>query len=319
MVKTPVLFVTFVRVDYARQVWEAIKTAQPQKLYFYSNKGRENKEGEIERNNEIRSWVNEVDWDCELHTWFREECVDVYTSLRGAVSWLFDNEPEGIIFEDDIVPTKAFFSFCDQMIEKFRDDKRIWYISGDNFLNANPGGYDYIFSFASYLYGWATWRDRWQTINWEDVKLIEDFFLSGLQRHIYKSRKYLREGKKAKAFMKNIYKTKTWDVMFPYTGELNHSMAVIPTRHLITNVGCVGEHSALSKRKAWVYQKAVDGDKDYVIKKEPKFFYPNYEYDFLFQKLQHPFGSGARALIKQILLVLLPPRLYDKIKNKMNN
>ena len=40
MVNTPVLFETFVRVDYARQVWEAIKVAQPKTLYFYSNKAR---------------------------------------------------------------------------------------------------------------------------------------------------------------------------------------------------------------------------------------------------------------------------------------
>lgn len=29
----------------------------------------------------------EVDWDCELH-FFREEYVDVYTSVRGAMDWV---------------------------------------------------------------------------------------------------------------------------------------------------------------------------------------------------------------------------------------
>ena len=46
MVETPVLFITFVRPDYARQTWEGIKAAKPKTLYFYSNKGREEKEGE---------------------------------------------------------------------------------------------------------------------------------------------------------------------------------------------------------------------------------------------------------------------------------
>ena len=100
MVNTPILFETFARVEYARKVWEAIKQAQPKKLYFYSNKGRIDRRGEIDKNNEIRSWINEIDWDCELHTWFRDECVDVYTSLRGAINWLFNNEEEGIILED---------------------------------------------------------------------------------------------------------------------------------------------------------------------------------------------------------------------------
>lgn len=89
MVETPVLFVTFVRPDYARQTWEGIKATKPKTLYFYSNKGRAEKEGEVERNNEIRSYINEIDWDCDLHIFFREECVNVYGSLRGAIDWLF--------------------------------------------------------------------------------------------------------------------------------------------------------------------------------------------------------------------------------------
>ena len=57
----PVLFMTFVRPDYARLCWDAIKKSQPKVLYFYSNKGRAEKEGEIERNNEIRSFIKEID------------------------------------------------------------------------------------------------------------------------------------------------------------------------------------------------------------------------------------------------------------------
>ena len=136
MVVTPVLFETFIRDDYARQVFDVIKRAKPLKLYFYSNKGR-NQGDEIEKNDRIRSWVKEIDWDCELHTFFREECVDVYTSLKGAVDWVFETEESVIVLEDDVVPTFAFFDFCDQMITKFKDDHRVWNISGDNFWNLN--------------------------------------------------------------------------------------------------------------------------------------------------------------------------------------
>lgn len=81
---TAVLFETFVRPQYARQVFDQIKKAKPKKLYFYSNKARVDRPDEVRNNEEIRSWVKEVDWDCELHTFFREEYVDVYTSVRGA-------------------------------------------------------------------------------------------------------------------------------------------------------------------------------------------------------------------------------------------
>ena len=91
---TAVLFETFARPQYARQVFDQIKKAKPKKLYFYSNKARVDRPDEVRNNEEIRSWVKEVDWDCELHTFFREEYVDVYTSVRGAMDWVFDNEEQ---------------------------------------------------------------------------------------------------------------------------------------------------------------------------------------------------------------------------------
>ena len=89
MVKTAVLFETYIRDDYARIAFDAIKKAQPQKLYFYSNKAREDHPDDVRRNELIRSWVKEIDWDCDLHTFFREEYVDQYTSLSGAINWVF--------------------------------------------------------------------------------------------------------------------------------------------------------------------------------------------------------------------------------------
>lgn len=101
MLSTPVLFCTFARPECARQSFNAIKAAKPSVLYFYSNKAREEKPDEVKRNTEIREYIKEIDWDCDLHTWFRDEYVDVYTSLLGAINWVFDNEEQAIVMEED--------------------------------------------------------------------------------------------------------------------------------------------------------------------------------------------------------------------------
>lgn len=138
MIENAVLFETFARVEYARQVFDAIKKAQLRKLFFYSNKARADHPEEVKNNNEIRSWIKEIDWPCELHQFFRDEYVDVYTSLKGAIDWLFENEEQGIILEDDCVPSLAFFDYCDQLLPKYKDDKRIWMISGFKYITAVP-------------------------------------------------------------------------------------------------------------------------------------------------------------------------------------
>jgi hypothetical protein len=85
MVETPVLFITFCRPEYARQTWDGIKAAHL-KHYIFIRKGAFREGSEIERNNEIRSYINEIDWECELHTWFRDTVVLEFTNLFTALS-----------------------------------------------------------------------------------------------------------------------------------------------------------------------------------------------------------------------------------------
>lgn len=274
MVDTPVLFITFVRPDYARQTWDGIKAAKPKTLYFYSNKGRTDKEGEVVRNEEIRAYIKEVDWECDLHTWFRDECVNVYDSLRGAIDWLFENEEQGIVLEEDCVPTLGFFSYADQLIAKFKNDRRIWFISGDNFINYNPGGYDYIFSHHSQIYGWASWRDRWNSIDWNLTTL--DLFLSdGYVNYLFPFAKLARDRISIMKRAKNwLLQTQCWDGIFYANMLMNNAMSIYPRENLITNIGVSGEHKKGRKPTIW-NTPSTFVESYYKIVNEPKLYIPN--------------------------------------------
>lgn len=312
MVKTPVLFETFVRDDYARQVFDAIKKAQPRKLYFYSNKGRD-KNNEIERNEKIRSWIKEIDWDCELHTFFRDECVDVYTSLKGAIDWVFENEESAIILEDDVVPTLAFFDFCDQMIEKFKNDRRIWFVSGDNFYDLNPSGFDYIFSRGHWMYGWATWKDRWHSVPWNNLQ-IEEFVKLGYCRQLYKTKaQAVHREKRLLELNDFVTRTKCWDYLFGLAVDQNNSCGVYPSHHLITNIGLIGTH-AKNKAKIYVNKEASYKGVLYTITKEPPFVFADVEYDYQNFKREENLRNRAKIRIHKIILKLFGKSGLEKIK-----
>ena len=301
MVETPVLFVTFVRPDYARQTWEGIKATKPKTLYFYSNKGRAEKEGEVERNNEIRSYINEIDWDCDLHIFFREECVNVYDSLRGAIDWLFDNEERGIILEEDCVPTKAFFSFVDQMIEKCKEDKRVWCISGDNIIKQNPSGYDYMFSHLHAMYGWASWRDRWRMVNWDHLYIKET-----IDEHIYyrlfKTKEQAKAKEKALSNMEDmLYRTKCWDYIFGLCMDQYHALTVQPKEHLVKNIGVTGQHHTKAKVSQYNCEPNPSAE-EYVIAKEPPFVFADFEHDYL---------TYCQLLRK--------PSFFKRVKNRLSS
>lgn len=279
MVENAVLFETFARADYARQVFEQIKKAQPKKLYFYSNKARLDHAEEIKMNDEIRSWIKEIDWPCDLHTFFRDKYVDVYTSLKGAIDWLFENEEQGIVLEDDCVPSLAFFDFCDQLLNKFKTDKRIWCLSGDNYLNINPGGYDYIFSHYHWFYGWATWRDRWQSIQWNNLR-IDDFNYYDSLKYLFKTKMQLQLERKTYTKLKDFLEhTHCWDYIFSLTINQNSGLQVYPKYNLVQNIGIKGTHSCGVKSVS--NKEVYSQDSKYSIINEPTFFFADYDFDYI--------------------------------------
>ena len=292
------------RPEYARRTFEAIKLAQPKSLYFYSNKGRLEKEGEIERNNQIRSFVDEIDWPCELHTWFRDECVNVYDSLRGAINWLFDNEEEGIILEEDCVPTLGFFSYVDQMIQMFRNEDKVWYVSGDNPFNLNPSGHEYIYSRYHLMYGWATWKDRWQKIQWGDFG-VQYILENKICYQLFKTKSQAREREQHLMNCKDfLFQTNCWDYALGFTVDKNRGVGVYPVTHLVHNIGLSGQHHE-DEEESFVNKTPIYNELVYSVS-DTRDVVCDLEFDYQFFKLM----MRERSVWRQVKYYMRHPRIF---------
>jgi hypothetical protein len=129
---TAVLFLVFNRPETTRQVFEAIRAARPPRLYVASDGARTDRPGEAETVAAVRSSVlDAIDWPCEVHTLLRESNLGCRDAVSGAISWFFDHEEEGIILEDDCLPSPSFFAFCETLLEEYRHDHSIAGITGD--------------------------------------------------------------------------------------------------------------------------------------------------------------------------------------------
>lgn len=241
MVETPVLYITFARPEYASQSFAAIRSAKPKKLYFYSNKARDEKRDEVMRNQEVRSYINRIDWDCEVKIWFREQYVDVFTSIWGAIDWVFANEEQAIIIEEDVVTCSAFWHYMDTLVPKFKKNHKVWMISGDNATpEYNPGNLSYFASRFCEIYGWASWRDRWLSLDrdmilWDEFSKSQDFksyWGSWIQRKLQFI--WFQQVKKHKAFFN------PWDFIFNYSMCMNKGCCVVPFVNLVSDIGVNG-------------------------------------------------------------------------------
>lgn len=248
MVETPVLYITFARPEYASKSFAAIKKAQPKKLYFYSNKAREEKPDEMARNQEVRSYINQIDWDCELKTWFRDEYVDVFTSIWGAIDWIFENEEKAIVIEEDVVASLAFFDYVDKLIDKYCFNENIWMISGNNAApQYNPQGLSYFPSRLADIYGWASWRHIWKSFDrtlsywptYRNSNHLRKYWESTIIGYYYK--------KMGDRLFENIKTYNPWDFIFNNNRRKNNAFCIIPYTNLAQDIGVVGANHAVTQ------------------------------------------------------------------------
>ena len=231
--KTALLLLVFNRLETTKQVFEKIRQAKPPRLYLAADGPREAQKGDTEKVRAVREYLlNNIDWDCEVKTLFRDMNLGCKYAPHGGIQWFFDNEEMGIILEDDCVPSQSFFWFCEELLERYKNDKRIMLISGFNKQETwNTDQYDYFFSQFGGIGGWASWRSAWQHMDLEMNKLQE--FIDG--NYFY----HLLGGKMGKIREKQMLNSPptAWDFPWGFSRHVNSGLACVPTKNLIKNIG----------------------------------------------------------------------------------
>ncbi len=234
---TAVLFLVFNRLDTTKQVFEAIRQAKPPRLYVAADGARETKEGEAEKVKAVREYIiSNIDWECEVKTLFREQNYGCKMAVSSAITWFFENEEKGIILEDDCLPSQSFFWFCEELLEKYKDDMRVWHIAGNNFHFGwkRDEDYSYYFSYYGSIWGWASWKSRWQSYdvemkNYEEIK-SKNYFWDVFGNH-----------EEANFRISNFDDIKkglnTWDFQWAYTRFINSGLSIVPVENLVKNLG----------------------------------------------------------------------------------
>lgn len=232
----PILLVIFNRSEITEQVFNRIKEIKPKYLYIAADAPRDNIVGEKEKCEQTRKIVELIDWECDVKRNYADINMGADKRMATAIDWFFSNVEEGIIFEDDCLPGESFFSFCEQMLEKYRDNDKIMHISGDNFqFGKTKIETDYYYSYYAQTWGWATWRRAWQKFDWQ-INTWPDFLHANKINNIFKDKKQKKYWLK---FLQAIYEKKYnfWDAKWMFAVWQNNGLAVIPRKNLISNIG----------------------------------------------------------------------------------
>jgi len=254
--RTAVLFLVFNRPNTTRKVFDAIRVAKPPRLYVASDGPREEIEGELEVVQKVRDIASNVDWDCKVKTLFRNKNLGCKIAVSTAIDWFFDNEEEGIILEDDTSPSLSFFWFCQELLERYRNDSRIWHISGHKHSKIKSDEYSYNFSNYCQVWGWATWRRAWR---YYDFNLSSYFSILGgnlNELNIFRSDEEIEIRRKILGKILSG-ELDTWDYQWEFIIRINNGLSIRPSLNMVENIG-FGEaatHTKKSPRKKYASEE----------------------------------------------------------------
>lgn len=306
---TPVALVVFNRLDCVIEVFEKIRQAKPEKLYIISDGAREDRAGEEEKVKAVREYIeNHIDWECNTQYNYAEKNMGSKYRIYSGLNWVFSQEEQAIILEDDCIPSNDFFRYCQELLQMYEDNPDIWMISGINVYRKQNSKEQYFFARFSEIWGWATWKRAWSQIDiemdswWEtrkngSIKYAYDFF---------SYRCYLRE---ADHQVKG--KRDAWDIPWRYSMFLHHGVGIVPRENMISNIGCGREDASNTT-------EPVDDDFSYgaaltfPLKKQEKIVV-----DKKYDRACLSKGAGIRKELRYIkyLFTRIIPKLKELVKS----
>jgi len=171
-------------------------------------------------------------------------------SVIAGVSNVLKKYGKVIVVEDDLVCSEDFLGFMNQGLNCYQSNTKIWSICGYSNLKNIPRSYeeDYYLSVRSSSWGWATWIDRWNTIDWDvadysklksDKKMRLDFELGG--NDLFKMLE-----------LQMLGKIDSWAIRWVYSQFKQKAMTVYPVKSKIMNRGMkVGGTHANGSDSRW--------------------------------------------------------------------
>lgn len=244
LVDVPVALVFFARPECFSQVFEKVKEARPSKIFLIQDGAREGRPNDLNGIKKCREIAENIDWECEVYKNYSNENLGCGKRVSSGISWAFGYVDRLIILEDDTVPSISWFSFCAELLERYKSDERVGMITGVNHLGKYtiPTGDSYFFATCGSIAGWATWKRVWNDYDYDCSFADEEYYLRQMYNNIYPRHAAKEIIKKVKQIRKNVLsdnnvKRSSWSGPFGYISILQSRLIIVPIINLITNVG----------------------------------------------------------------------------------
>lgn len=234
----PIAFFVYNRVGHTRRTLDALlknSLAGQSDLFVFCDGARREGDSSVMA---VRKYVRSVTGFKSVTIVERETNVGLATSIIEGVTDVVGKHGSVIVLEDDLVTSPHFLLFMNTCLAQYQSVINAFSIAGwspPTLLKAESK-YSVTFLPRNCSWGWATWKDRWDSVDW-DVLDYEEF-----KRSREKQNEFNRGGvdlsKMLHAQMRgNI---NSWSIRFCYSQCLQRKLTVFPISSYVENIGCDG-------------------------------------------------------------------------------
>lgn len=241
----PIMLLFFNRPDTLEKVFAWVRSQKPKQLFLVQDGARAHIPEDQEKVMKCRQIVEDIDWECDVHKNYAETNMGCDHREFTGISWCFEHVDRLIILEDDCVPANSFYDFCAELLEKYKEDTRIYSISGFSRVgDYAQTPYHYVFSHATAGIGWATWKRCWDHVYsirhlecLDDEQLVRYYNTITEKGSLSRYNKLLERGKAVRETDRQTGKFSSWEYVSGLSAFLNNQLVITPRHNMVQYIG----------------------------------------------------------------------------------
>jgi len=249
----PVIVFNYNRPDHSQRVWDAFsrnELARETELYLYCDGPKDTASDEMRRRIlSLHEQAKQYAQDAvksglykDVHVVCSEKNKGLRTSIITGATEVVNKHGRVIVLEDDLETSPYFLNYMNKALDKYESYRGVFSISAQSYVNPNefPKDYPYdVYAYQTHLpWGWATWADRWNLVDWDiDKQLAEP-----LANQPYMRNAFMRGGMDLyyRSLMERLNGLDVWSICFSLAHFKHHAVSILPIIPYVHNFGFDG-------------------------------------------------------------------------------
>ena len=245
----PIVLFVYNRISHTKKTVDALKNndlARDSHLIVVSDGAKS--ENEMNSVKDVREFIKTIKGFKSINIIERDRNFGLSASVIDGINQVFNLYDRIIAIEDDVITAPTFLSFMNKSLEYYQHNKTIFSVSGYPYPIKIPDSYnkDVFISYRASSWGWGTWKDRWEKVDWA-VKDFTSFIKDKEAQKLFN-----RAGEDSTPMLKAqmLGEIDSWAIRWSYSHFKNKAYCLLPTNPLCKNIGTdnSGTHSTKSDK-----------------------------------------------------------------------